>query len=139
MTQTGTPLWGAPEVLRGEHCSYAVDVYSVSVIITDLDTLQLIYFDIHLSAWAIIERVKQGTLKPTISSSCEPWLKTMASMCLAYNTWKRPTAEDIVDMLRIQYQNPEKATWLHANTEELNNSSATESASQSEKRCFYKC
>ncbi|OQR81492.1 ankyrin 2,3/unc44, partial [Thraustotheca clavata] len=100
MTHTGTPFWEAPEVLRGERYDYAADIYSFGVILTELDTLQVPYSDLNLGLWNITQQIRDGTLRPHLSSNCEPWLKDLAEKCLSFNPQQRLTAQNVVDFLR---------------------------------------
>ncbi|OQR83454.1 hypothetical protein ACHHYP_14690, partial [Achlya hypogyna] len=102
-TGTGTPYWTAPEVLTsGESYSYAADIYSFGVILTELDTLQPPFADLKIGMWAILDQVRQGTLRPSVSATCAPWLAQLAADCMAYDPALRPTAQAIVDMLQHQ-------------------------------------
>ncbi|OQR84974.1 kinase [Thraustotheca clavata] len=120
MTQAGTPLWEAPEILRGEKYDYAADIYSFGVILTELDTLQLPYSNLQLGAWAIMDKVKKGTLRPSLSNNCEPWLRNLAEMCLAYDPKSRPSAQNIVNMLRPLVQNFEVDIYQEPQVIEVN-------------------
>ncbi|OQR88940.1 ankyrin 2,3/unc44 [Thraustotheca clavata] len=100
-TKTGTPLWTAPEVFEsGSHYSFPADIYSFGVILTELDTLQHPYANIKLHPFSILEQVRQGNLRPSVSSTCEPWLKALSAQCLAFDPNQRPSAEQIVGILQ---------------------------------------
>ncbi|OQS02843.1 ankyrin repeat domain-containing protein 50-like [Thraustotheca clavata] len=114
-TRAGTPYWEAPEVLKSGHYGYAADIYSFGVILTELETFQMPFAGSGLSLWTIIEKVSKGTLRPTVSSNCEPWLKDLSEMCLQYDPKQRPTAQNVVDLLRVQLENAKRPTTLQVN------------------------
>ncbi|EQC26790.1 serine/threonine protein kinase [Saprolegnia diclina VS20] len=101
----GTARWAAPEVLRvdGERYGIKADVYSFGVLLTELDTLQLPYYDATdlMTDYQIKEAVLAGR-RPTLTESCEPWLRELATQCLHEEPSKRPTAELIVGILGKQ-------------------------------------
>jgi len=45
MTQTGTPLYCAPEIVRGEQYNETCDIYSLGIMLNEMDTLQQPYYD----------------------------------------------------------------------------------------------
>ncbi|OQR89595.1 ankyrin repeat protein [Thraustotheca clavata] len=96
----------APEVLRGERYDYAADIYSFGVILSELDTLELPYFDSPNQSMPLFAKIREGLVKPSLSSSCEPWLKDLALMCLAFDPAHRPSAHGIVDFLRAEMRSP---------------------------------
>ncbi|EQC31907.1 TKL/TKL-UNIQUE protein kinase, variant [Saprolegnia diclina VS20] len=99
----GTRLWMAPEILRASGTSYGLsaDIYAFGVLLTELATGQLPYFDQNVQdPIAFVRGVIDGTLRPTLPSECELWLRTLADMCLRGDPADRPTADQIVEMLR---------------------------------------
>ncbi|OQS03538.1 hypothetical protein THRCLA_04144, partial [Thraustotheca clavata] len=110
MTLIGTPLWTAPEVLRNDRYSYAADIYSFGVILTELNTLKTPYHHIAKSmmGYPLINKIKSGQEKPLLNDSCVGWLRDIAEKCLSFKPDQRPTAIDIVDKLRqVGFQNIE--------------------------------
>ncbi|OQS00003.1 kinase [Thraustotheca clavata] len=75
----------APEILRGESYDYPADIYS-------------------FGAGGIVEGVKNRSLRPCLSDTCEPWLKELADKCLLHDPKQRPSAQNIVDFLKFQLQ-----------------------------------
>ncbi|KDO21923.1 TKL protein kinase [Saprolegnia parasitica CBS 223.65] len=109
----GTARWTAPEVLRvdGECYGTQADVYSFGVLLTELDTLQLPYYDATdlMNDYQIKEAVLAGR-RPTLTESCEPWLRDLVTQCLHDKPSKRPTAEGIVCILEKQVADGTAAT-----------------------------
>ncbi|KDO21146.1 TKL protein kinase [Saprolegnia parasitica CBS 223.65] len=101
-TGKSTPYWTAPEVLAStSNYSFASDIYSFGVILTELETLQLPYYDAKgLGYWGIIDGVRLGNLRPTVSVNCPPWLRALADACMSFDPTQRPSALMIVESLQ---------------------------------------
>ncbi|KDO22640.1 TKL protein kinase [Saprolegnia parasitica CBS 223.65] len=100
----GTDYWMAPEVVRvgngdnGRSYGPPADIYSFGVVLTELDTGETPYADID-DKRSILKRVCDGTLRPKMSATCEPWLQALADQCLEHDPSKRPTADSIIATL----------------------------------------
>ncbi|RHY25256.1 hypothetical protein DYB32_008433 [Aphanomyces invadans] len=103
----GTYRWMAPEILSESHYTYvfygrscwqAADIYSLGVILSELDMHIVPYSDQvtakgnPLNDTAIMGRVMQGTIQPTFSTRFPPALLELAKECLALDPVDRPTA-----------------------------------------------
>ncbi|KDO18992.1 TKL protein kinase [Saprolegnia parasitica CBS 223.65] len=101
-TAKGTPYWTAPEVFASDSkYSFAADIYSFGVILTELDTLQLPFHDVKdLGYWSIMDQVRLGTRRPTMSANCPPWLRQLADACLSFDPSLRPSAQMLVTSLQ---------------------------------------
>ncbi|EQC35333.1 serine/threonine protein kinase [Saprolegnia diclina VS20] len=103
-SNAGTLFRMAPEVIRvghggqGRAYTTAADIYSLGVVLTELDTLDVPYADV-ADRWSIMEKVRTGQLRPHMSNSCPKWLADLADQCLAFDPKERPTAEDIINVL----------------------------------------
>ncbi|KDO21001.1 TKL protein kinase [Saprolegnia parasitica CBS 223.65] len=100
--EKGTWCWMAPEVFTSDSkYSFAADIYSFGVILTELDTLQLPFHEVKdLNRWGIMDRVRLGNLRPTVSATCPPWLRHLADACLSLDPTQRPSAQMIVGSLQ---------------------------------------
>ncbi|EQC30076.1 TKL protein kinase [Saprolegnia diclina VS20] len=99
----GTRYWMAPEVLRANGTAYGLsaDMYAFGVLLTEVDTLQLPYYElVNPNPVAIVRGVIDGTLRPTLTAKCEPWLRDLVELCLCGDPTARPTAAQVVDVLR---------------------------------------
>ncbi|EQC31905.1 TKL protein kinase [Saprolegnia diclina VS20] len=99
----GTRFWMAPEVLCANGTKYGLpaDIYAFGVLLTELNTCQLPYFDQDVQdPIAFVNSVVNGSLRPSLTPDCEPWLRELADMCLRGDPADRPTAHDIVQRLR---------------------------------------
>ncbi|OQS02263.1 kinase, partial [Thraustotheca clavata] len=100
-TGVGTLFWSAPEVfsLDGVY-DYACDIYSLGVVLSELSTLQPPYADLNTKSYQLLNPIREGSLRPRVSESCEPWLRDLAERCLAFDPQQRPTAIQVIDFLR---------------------------------------
>ncbi|RLN79590.1 hypothetical protein BBJ28_00004316 [Nothophytophthora sp. Chile5] len=98
----GTAYWTAPEVLAGHKYSEKADVYSLGVVLAELDTGELPFFDARtadgdkMEAIHILSLVVSGELQPSFSPSCPPDVRTLALSCLNPEPERRPTAAEVV-------------------------------------------
>ncbi|OQR88920.1 kinase [Thraustotheca clavata] len=100
MTQAvGTLSWIAPEVFDSGHYNVSADIYSFGVVLTELETLQLPYWDCPLKGFGLIDAIRAGKARPSLSSNTEPWLCDLTTKCLDSNPENRPTAKNIVAIL----------------------------------------
>ncbi|OQR92227.1 protein kinase [Achlya hypogyna] len=109
----GTYRWMAPEVLKDGHYSVAADIFSFGVILTELDTHMIPYLDKRdakgkiLSDANLIAQVLRGTMKPSFSADCPPWVRVLALQCMSHDPSMRPTASDLAVGLqqRLEVEN----------------------------------
>jgi len=94
MTCVGSPLWAAPEVLRGEEFGLPSDIYSLGVVCWEILEWQEPYPG--LSSNELMVKVAKGLLKPEIRSYCVPELKTIIEQCLDNKPDNRPTFSEIL-------------------------------------------
>ncbi|ETV93351.1 TKL protein kinase [Aphanomyces invadans] len=104
----GTPLWTAPEVFTSNSYTDSVDVYSFGVILSELDTLQVPFRDRYcnkkgqVDAMRVVQAVAQDHIKPTFTATCPAAVYSLAMRCLHHIPQKRPSAEQVVQLLRTQ-------------------------------------
>ncbi|KAF0718369.1 Aste57867_1736 [Aphanomyces stellatus] len=103
----GTFRWMAPEVVQDHDYTVAADIYSFGMLLSEFDTHHIPYEDLKnptngnpISDTAIIVKVVGGTLKPTFTNECPPWVLEMANQCLALNPKDRPTAMQLAHSMR---------------------------------------
>ncbi|OQR86982.1 serine/threonineprotein kinase [Achlya hypogyna] len=97
----GTYRWMAPEIILGKHYTVAVDVYSFGMILNEMDTHQVPYYNERTPEGQLItdigigDKVRRGLLTPQFTSGCPPWLRALALRCVAMNPEARPTAVQV--------------------------------------------
>ncbi|KDO20161.1 TKL protein kinase [Saprolegnia parasitica CBS 223.65] len=97
-----TMPWLAPEILRadGPVDGLAADMYAFGVLLAELDTSQLPYGDQPaLTPPDFTQGVVDGTLRPRLSTACEPWYRELTNACLRDDPKDRLTADDLVSLL----------------------------------------
>ncbi|KAF1316269.1 Tkl protein kinase, partial [Globisporangium splendens] len=98
--------WSAPEVLSHSAVATfeAVDIYSLGIILSELDTLEYpferVQKEAKLSEIKLCDQLGQGKLTPSISSTCPPAIQELLLACIAKNPQDRPSAATIVQTLR---------------------------------------
>ncbi|KAF1317288.1 Tkl/drk protein kinase, partial [Globisporangium splendens] len=101
----GTPYWTAPEILEGTKYSEQSDIYSFGVLLSELDTGELPYFDASsatgkkLKPFQILNDVMAGTLHPSFTDECPPRIRKVARLCFQRDPSKRPSAAELVQLL----------------------------------------
>ncbi|KUF90498.1 Pectate lyase [Phytophthora nicotianae] len=103
-TNIGSACWAAPEVLKDEatsEYSVKIDVYSFGVICWQLYTCAVPYADIPGSVLAVAEAVLSG-VRPPIPRNCPRLFTKIMKRCWHDNPLRRPSFEDIVQLLEIE-------------------------------------
>lgn len=102
----GTIRWVAPEVLAGDPYDESVDVFSLGIILSEIDTHKIPYFDARgednevLSDTAIASLVLSGSLTASFSSSCPSEILSLANRCTSHEPHLRPNAMQVAYELR---------------------------------------
>ncbi|RLN83086.1 hypothetical protein BBJ28_00017922 [Nothophytophthora sp. Chile5] len=103
----GTSRWLAPEIIAGStEYDQTADIFSFGVLLTELDTHDLPYFDAvgpsgnKLEEVAVLQMVASGKLRPTLSRSCPPTVRDLANLCMSQDPRDRPVAAEIAYVLR---------------------------------------
>lgn len=102
----GTMSWTAPELLLGEDYSEKVDIYSYGVLLAELDTCKLPYHDPQSLEMRLVQHplrlmklILNENYRPKLSSDCPAHIAQLIALCLERDQEKRPTAQDICEML----------------------------------------
>ncbi|OQR87180.1 protein kinase [Achlya hypogyna] len=102
----GTYRWMAPEILKDDHYTVAADIFSLGMILSELDSHEIPYAHAlnpktgkAYVDTAIVSMVIAGTITPSFTPSCPAWLRATAQRCLAYNPHDRPTAIELAHSL----------------------------------------
>ncbi|EQC26788.1 TKL protein kinase [Saprolegnia diclina VS20] len=109
----GTRYWMAPEILQAGGTTYGrpADIYAFGVLLTELDTCELPYFDQDVQdPIMFVDGVIRGTRRPTLTKNGQLWLRQLAETCLLGDPKSRPTANQIVEVLQKEMAAPATAT-----------------------------
>ena len=94
----GTALGIAPEFNMGGRYTKLVDVYSLGVVLKELDTCKNPFHDAantngsKIQDVTTLQLVSSGQLKPSISESCPASIVKLAEACLTFHPSERPRA-----------------------------------------------
>ncbi|KAF0683119.1 Aste57867_24807 [Aphanomyces stellatus] len=107
-SEIGTMPWVAPEVLKGVRYSEKADIYSLGVLICELDTAQVPYAnlvgtqggDMQVTKAKIMMMVVAGDLRPVLTQSCPDIIYEITRRCVAYEPSDRPSAKELQMWLR---------------------------------------
>lgn len=100
-TDMGTARWAAPEELvGGNHHSEAVDIYSLGVILSELETFQIPYAGVDIPEACLLSRIASGEMQPVFTDHAPTEVVSLARQCLAFNPADRPSAIQVAYLLR---------------------------------------
>jgi serine/threonine-protein kinase CTR1 len=91
----GSPIWMAPELLRGETYTEKVDVYSFALCLWELFTGETPY--IKLSFAELVERVGGEDYRPPIAREVPSGVRMLIEQCWHSAPAMRPSFREIVD------------------------------------------
>lgn len=100
-TIRGSPLWMAPEILRGKYgrANYGTqaDVYSMTIVLWQILTCRPLYEN--LETFDVVEGVSNGSLRPKIPKEFNTELKELLELGWHQDPKRRPSASVIYDAL----------------------------------------
>ncbi|KAK1931390.1 putative serine/threonine-protein kinase/receptor [Phytophthora citrophthora] len=98
----GTLSWTAPELLLGEEYTEKVDIYSLGVLLSELDTCTLPYHDPASISERLVQhplrlmrRIIDDGLRPQLSPDCPLPITHLIAACVSRNPNLRPSAADV--------------------------------------------
>ncbi|TMW63846.1 hypothetical protein Poli38472_002787 [Pythium oligandrum] len=95
----GTARWVAPEIIIGEDYSELADIYSLGVLLTELDTHLIPFEKMQMEEAMIVQQVAVGKLRPKVSDTCPEVIRRLAHECLQFDPQLRPTAARVLQTL----------------------------------------
>ena len=101
MTVCGTPLWTAPEILRGQTYNEAADVYSFSLCLWELWAMSVPFNELGLGAMEVLLQVVNDDKRPTMPADIPPAFAELVSKCWATEPGERPTFADVVADIEV--------------------------------------
>ena len=118
MTSGGSPLWTAPEVIRGEKYSEKADVFSFAIILWEIMNWKMPYAGI--AGHAVMMKVAAQNLRPPIEETDNPFLVSLAKRCWDNDPRKRPGFRQIIDEIdKSETLRPLLGDWVPASKELL--------------------
>ncbi len=105
MTQVGTPMWMAPEIIQGTLYTDKADVYAFGIIVWEVMTREEPY--INKEPLQILVEVVNQNLRPTIAARYEghPLVPVMQD-CWQRDAAKRPTFSQLIPRLQAMAADP---------------------------------
>jgi len=97
MTKCGSPLWVAPEILRGERFGLPVDVFSFSIIVWEVLVWSEPYPN--LGTKDVLKGVARTNLRNAVPAIAPPSLKKLIIKCWDDQPDKRPTFPQVLEEL----------------------------------------
>jgi Leucine-rich repeat (LRR) protein len=105
-SRAGSVRWLAPEILSGSPYDASVDIFSLGVVLSELDTHAIPYAAVQdetgqpMGDEEIKSRVADGTLRLALSPTCPRLVRELALRCSSFKPSDRPRADEVVNALR---------------------------------------
>ncbi|GMF66369.1 unnamed protein product [Phytophthora lilii] len=106
----GSSLWMAPEVMMGKRYGEKADVFSLGVVISELDTHELPYSHAKenssrsghpLPGTAVLQMVSMGKRRVRFSPFMDPDMARFVGSCVSVDPRERPTAAEVLYYLQV--------------------------------------
>ena len=106
MTHVGTPLYAAPEMLRGARYDESVDAYSFGVVISEVMSRVLPFSDVPKSEKIglnskLVKRLRKGKQKVRNDEEWDERIRSLIQGCTEFKPRKRPKFPEVADKLRV--------------------------------------
>ena len=104
MTHVGTPLWAAPEILRGERYDERVDRYSFGVVISEVMAREVPFSDIPKSDKIgfnnnLVKAIRTGRKRVRNDAGWTAKIRDLIDRCTRLDPGKRPRFEEVAEVL----------------------------------------
>ena len=96
MTVCGTPLWTAPEILKGQLYNEAADVYSFSLCLWEVWSMTVPFHELGLGPMEVLLQVVNDDRRPTMPDEIPPLFAELVVRCWATDARERPSFPAIV-------------------------------------------
>ncbi|ETI40345.1 TKL protein kinase [Phytophthora nicotianae P1569] len=109
-SNVGSSLWMAPEVMMGRRYDEKADVFSLGVVISELDTHELPYSHVKssnnkkghpLPDTAVLQMVSMGKLHVRFSPFMDQDIRHFVERCVNVSPCERPTAAEVLYYLQV--------------------------------------
>jgi serine/threonine protein kinase len=101
MTQCGSPLWMAPEMIKNEPYDEKSDVYSFGIVLWELYTRKIPYRKLGLNPSHLVVKVVKEALRPGRPSHCPPAYVQLMEKCWHPVAERRPTFSQVLKILEV--------------------------------------
>ncbi|KAL5961434.1 Mitogen-activated protein kinase kinase kinase 12 [Taenia solium] len=99
MSFAGTVAWMAPEIMRGEPCSFKVDVWSFGVIVWEILTCEVPFNGVDCGA--IIYGIASNLFSLPIPTACPTEFRVLMKRCWSPKPRNRPSFPQILSQLEL--------------------------------------
>nr|CDS22203.1 mitogen activated protein kinase kinase kinase [Echinococcus granulosus] len=99
MSFAGTVAWMAPEIMRGEPCSFKVDVWSFGVIVWEILTSEVPFNGVDCGA--IIYGIASNLFSLPIPTACPTEFRVLMKRCWSPKPRNRPSFPQILSQLEL--------------------------------------
>ncbi|KAL5105866.1 Mitogen-activated protein kinase kinase kinase 12 [Taenia crassiceps] len=99
MSFAGTVAWMAPEIMRGEPCSFKVDVWSFGVIVWEILTCEVPFNGVDCGA--IIYGIASNLFSLPIPTACPTEFRVLMKRCWSPRPRNRPSFPQILSQLEL--------------------------------------
>lgn len=102
----GTLLWTAPEIIEGRKYSEKADVYSLGVVLSELDTGESPFSSVtsdsgeRLPGMQLAHLMRMGQISVSFRDDCPPGIRELAKSCTQLDPDLRPTSMQVAYTLK---------------------------------------
>mmetsp|Transcript_4623 Transcript_4623/g.8855 ORF Transcript_4623/g.8855 Transcript_4623/m.8855 type:complete len:762 (+) Transcript_4623:30-2315(+) len=120
MTQCGSPLWMAPEMIKNEPYTDKADVYSFGIVLWELYTRQIPYRGTGLSPTQLVVKVVRDNLRPDIPEQCPKQYAKLMEKCWHPDPEGRPSFALVLKVLETFMKEPSLVNHVPMSEREIN-------------------
>jgi hypothetical protein len=102
----GTLLWTAPEIIEGKKYSEKADIYSLGVVLSEMDTCEAPFSNVttdkgeRLPGMQLAQLVRLGKIRISLREDCPPNLRKLAMDCTQLDPDARPSSMQVAFTLK---------------------------------------
>ena len=109
MTQVGTPIWAAPEILKGLRYDERVDIFSFGVVLSEVKSRSLPYQDVPRNEKIglnskLIQKIKSGEKRVGLDVKWGAQTCDLIDRCTRLSPAERPPFPEVAEALRTLWE-----------------------------------